>query len=210
MHSRSEAPSADLKLFWWVFAVRGGLALLFAGLLQVTASLFGTIFFDPIMLVFLTLLLGFYLVASGIVLAVAAGFAKEHRLGWWENLLADAIFALGLGIYIAISLFMTPHTLGLLAGLHALGIGFLQLAMAVRLRHDRLSTSLLGPASILSLLAGYVFVVHWAQPIRITAHRLSCFELLFAAVTLAFGWRLHARSSPAALLRNNPLLTGAL
>ena len=195
--------------------MRGGLALVFAGLLQIAADLFGTIFFDPVMLVFLALLLGFYIFASGIVLAVAAGFTKEHHLDVWKYLSADAIFALALGTVIAVSLFMTSSTLGLLAGIHALGVGVFQLAMAIRLRYDRLSTRLLSVASMISLGAGYLFLTHGSQPIGNTTHWLASFELLFATVTLALAWRLHGRGSPSYLPAsfspsNTPSLEGAL
>jgi tryptophan-rich sensory protein len=69
-----------LDVFWWVFAVRGGFAALFALLLLYAASLLGSIFFDPVMFVFMGLLLGFYILGNGVLLGVAARVAyKNHR-----------------------------------------------------------------------------------------------------------------------------------
>lgn len=186
----------NLKLFWWLFAARGGLALLFAGMLRLIADLFGTVFFDPIMLVYLSLLLGFYIAGGGVLLGVASAFAAEHKLGLWKLLLADCIFAVGLGAYIGFSLLLTPHTLGLLVGIHAAGVGVFQLALAIRLRHDRPSASLLGSAGLLSALSAYLFLTQLWQPVRTTTEWLSYFEMLCAIVALAFAWRLRGRNSP--------------
>jgi uncharacterized membrane protein HdeD (DUF308 family) len=189
-------PIKNLKLFWWLFAARGGFALLFAAVLHLAAGLFGTLFFDPIMLVYLSLLLGFYIFGSGILLGVASGFAAEHQLGLWKLLLADCIFAVALGVYIGFSLLMTPHTLGLLAGIHATGIGVFQLAMAIRLRHDRPSIGLLGTAALLSGVSAYLFLSRMQQPVQITTEWLSSFEVLCGIVAIAFAWRLQGRNSP--------------
>ena len=48
-----EMPMKELRMLWWAFAIRGGGAVLFSGILFYSGSLLGTIFFDPVMLVFL-------------------------------------------------------------------------------------------------------------------------------------------------------------
>jgi uncharacterized membrane protein HdeD (DUF308 family) len=196
MSTCAALPANGLKLFWWFFAVRGGFSLLFGGLLQLVVSLFGNLFFEPIMLVYLSLLLGFYISGSGILLGVASGFAAEHHLGLWKLLLADCIVAVAFGGYIGLSFLMTPHRFGLLAAIHALAIGSFQLALAIRLRHDRSSMSLMGTASILSAVAGYLFLTHMQQSATITTRWLSYFEILCTMVALPFAWRLYGRNAP--------------
>ena len=44
-----------LTLCWWIFAVRGGLAVVFAVVLFLTSSFLGIFFFDPVTLVYLSL-----------------------------------------------------------------------------------------------------------------------------------------------------------
>lgn len=70
----SEAPIQDLRLCWWSFAVRGGLAVIFAVVLFLVSSFFGIFFFDPVALVYLSLLLGSFVLGNGLLLAVAAFF----------------------------------------------------------------------------------------------------------------------------------------
>jgi hypothetical protein len=91
--SNPTAPQTELRLFWWFFALRGGFAALFACFLLSVGSLLGTIFFDPVMLVFLGLLLGFYVMGNGLLLGVAGGFAAEHRLHIWGLILGECAFA---------------------------------------------------------------------------------------------------------------------
>src|SRR6202451_4834281 len=124
---------ADVRIFWWVFAVRGGLAVVFAIVWFLTSIFLGIFFFDPVTLVYLSLLLGSFVLSNGLLLGVAAGFAYEHRLHLWWLTLGEGCFALLLGIYIGISLMLTSQSLALLAGIHALGAGFFQIALAVEL-----------------------------------------------------------------------------
>jgi len=76
-----EMPMAELGMFWWAFAARGGAAILFSAFLFYAGSLFGTIFFDPIMFVALGTMLGFYILGNGVLLGVASGYAAEHQVG---------------------------------------------------------------------------------------------------------------------------------
>ncbi len=126
----------DLSMFWWVFALRGGFALLFSGILYFAGSLLGTIFFDPVTLVFLSLLLGSYILGNALLLGVAGGFSIDHHrsLGWL--MLAECAFAIVLAGYIGHSLLVTSYSLALLAGLHAVGTGCFQAALAFHVRRD--------------------------------------------------------------------------
>src|SRR5471030_3329035 len=122
----------NLGLFWWVFAIRGGLALLFSGVLGFSGSLLGTIFFDPVTLIFLSLLLGFYVFSNAILYGVAGGFAVEHKHPFGWLMVGESCFAIVLAIYIGHSLLVTAHSLALLGGIHALGTGCFQAGLAFK------------------------------------------------------------------------------
>ena len=113
-------------LFWWVFAVRGGLAVVFAVVLFLASIFLGIFFFDPVTLVYLSLLLGSFVLGNGLLLGVAAGFAYRASFAFWWLMLCESCFALLLGIYIGISLLLTPQSLAFLAGIHACGLGCFQ------------------------------------------------------------------------------------
>jgi uncharacterized membrane protein HdeD (DUF308 family) len=156
-----QRPVTDLRLCWWIFAVRGGLAVIFALILFLASIFLGIFFFDPVTLVYMSLLLGSFVLGNGLLLGVAARFAHEHRVHIWWLILGEACFAILLGVYIGISLVLTAKSLAFLAGLHALGNGFFQESLAVKLRADRRHPVLLalararGPPPRLCLRSNY-------------------------------------------------------
>ena len=186
-----ESALQDLRMFWWAFAVRGGLALVFAVVLFLASSFLGIFFFDPVTLVYLSLLLGSFVLGNGLLLGVAAGFAFEHHLRLRWLTLSESCFELLLGVYIGISMLLTPQSLAFLAGIHALGNGCFQTALAVRMREERGCLSLLGLAGVISLCVGVFFLTHFNQPARPTTQELSGFELLSATTWIWFAFRLR-------------------
>jgi uncharacterized membrane protein HdeD (DUF308 family) len=194
MNSRAlndlEVPQ-PLRLCWWIFAVRGGLAIVFAVVLFLVSSFLGIFFFDPVTLVYLSLLLGSFVLSNGLLLGVAAGFAYEHRLPLWWLTLCESCFALLLGIYIGISLMLTSQSLALLAGIHAVGGGCFRLALAIKLREDRPNLVLLTIAGLVSLFVGIVFLEHFHQAARPTTQMLSGFELFCGIIWSVVAFRLR-------------------
>jgi uncharacterized membrane protein HdeD (DUF308 family) len=193
MATSAGGPVQELRLCWWVFAVRGGLALIFSLVLFLASIFLGVFFFDPVAMVYISLLLGSFVLGNGLLLGVAARFAWEHRLHVWWIILGEACFALLLGIFIGISLMLTAKSLALLAGLHALGNGIFQLSMGSKLRRDGLHLLLLSFAGVLSLALGVYFLAHLHQGARITTQALSGFELFSGLLWL--GISLRARTA---------------
>jgi uncharacterized membrane protein HdeD (DUF308 family) len=183
-------------MFWWIFALRGGFALVFALVLRFAASLLGTIFFDPVMLVCISLLLGSYVFANGVLLGVAGVYARQHHLRLWSVLLAEALFALVLAGFIGFSLRMTSESLASLAALHTLGVGCFQAASAIRLHGNTRSQWILSLLALASWLMGVIFLLNRYEEVRTLTVWLSGFELIFGVVVLVFAFWLH-REAPA-------------
>jgi len=187
----------NLAMFWWLFAIRGGLALLFSAVLSFSGSLLGTIFFDPVTLIFLSLLLGSYVFGNAILYGVAGGYAIEHKhpLGWL--LVGESIFAVALAAYIGLSLLITAHSLALLAGLHALGTGCFVVGLALKLRrHDAerdagFYLTLLCISAVVSFATGITFLANHTAELRPITHWLSLYELLYGLVVIAFARGLY-------------------
>ena len=187
----SQTPIQDLQLCWWSFAVRGGLAIVFAVVLFLASSFLGIFFFDPVTLVYLSLLLGSFILGNGLLLGVAAFFSFEHRLHIWWLIMCEAAFTILLGVYIGISLLLTPQSLAFLAGLHGVGNGCFQTALAMKLRQDRPNLFLLASAGIISVCVGLAFLTHYNQAPRVTTQALARFELFCGIVLMVFAYRLH-------------------
>jgi uncharacterized membrane protein HdeD (DUF308 family) len=187
----AQTPIQDLRLCWWSFAVRGGLAIVFAAVLFVASSFLGIFFFDPVTLVYLGLLLGSFVLGNGLLLAVAAFFSFEHRLHIWWLVMCESGFAILLGLYIGISLLLTPQSLAFLAGIHGVGNGCFQTALAIKMRDNRTNLVLLAGAGIVSVCVGLAFLTHYNQAPRVTTQALAGFELFCGIVWTVFAYRLH-------------------
>jgi len=185
-------PMDRLDIFWWAFGVRGGFAILFAGMLAFTGNLLGSLLFDPLMLVLLSVLLGFYVFANAVLLGVAASFAFEHHLGLGWLLAGESCFALLLGAYISFSLLITPHSLALLAGVHALITGCFQIVLALKLHRYIRFRVLLGISALIAISIGIFFLTHQTEPLRVISFWLSGFELTYGMIVIAFAWALKA------------------
>jgi uncharacterized membrane protein HdeD (DUF308 family) len=187
----SQTPIQDLQLCWWSYAERGGLAIVFAAVLFFASSFLGIFFFDRVTLIYLSLLLGSFVLGNGLILAVAAVFSFEHRMHIWWLVMCESGFTILLGIYIGMSFLLTPQSLAFLAGIHGVGNGCFQTALAIKLRADRLNLFLLVIAGIVSLLVGIAFLTHYHQAPRITTQALAGYELFCGIIWMVFAYRLH-------------------
>jgi uncharacterized membrane protein HdeD (DUF308 family) len=190
-------PARGLRLFWWVFALRGGFALLFSGVLFYVGHLLGTVVLDPAVLVTMALLLGFYVLGNALLQGIAAGFAAEHHLHLWPVLAAECCFAVALGIYIGVALIVSTETMALLAGILTLGNACFQAALAFKLRHDRGFLLLLGLSGLASLAAGVAFLMNLEANIFTTTQWLSVYELFNGVMIIIFASGLRRAVLPA-------------
>lgn len=187
----------DLGTFWWVFALRGAFALLFTAVLFAAGSLFRVFFFDPVLITLLGLLLGFYVMGNGLLLGVSAIVAGDHGLPHRRMLFSESTIVILLGIYIGFTLLLTPQSLALLAGLHALTAGGFQCVRAFRLRHDPPSLALLALPGAISLCAGIAFLTHQNASTRNITNGLGSLELFYGVLALLFALRLYRQRSQA-------------
>jgi len=185
----------SLGTFWWVFALRGAFALLFCIVLFVAGSLFRVMFLDPFIITLLGLLLGFYVMGNGLLLGVASIVARDHGLRHQGMLLTEAAIVIALGVYIGFTLLLTPQSLALLAGLHALTSGTFQSARALKLRHDALSLTLLGLSGLASLCAAAAFFLYQNAATRNITNGLAVLELFYGLLALLFARRLYRQRS---------------
>jgi uncharacterized membrane protein HdeD (DUF308 family) len=181
----------DLHLCWWSYAVRGGLAIVFAAVLFFASSFLGIFFFDRVTLIYLSLLLGSFVLGNGLLMGVAAFFSFEHRLHIWWLVLCESFFTILLGVYIGISFLLTPQSLAFLAGIHGVGNGCFQTALGMKLRADRSNMFVLTIAGVVSLLVGLAFLTHYNQAPRVTTQALAGYELFCGIVWMVFAYRLH-------------------
>ncbi|HTZ57266.1 MAG TPA: hypothetical protein VMB49_04180 [Acidobacteriaceae bacterium] len=190
-----DVPVRDLRMCWWSFAARGVLAVVFAVVLFLASSFLGIFFFDPVTLVYMSLLLGSFVLSNGLLLGVAAFFSWEHHIHVWWLVLCESVFTVLLGVYIGVSLLLTPQSFAFLAGIHGLGAGCFQIALAMKMRGEGPRLIHLAFAGLISLGVGIGFLTHYNLAPRITTQILSGYELFAGIVWIVFAARLRGKSA---------------
>ena len=139
---------------WWIFALRGLVAVLFG----LTA-----VFFWPLLEVGLfVLFFGCFAFFEGL-LSIIASLSKPDVDYWWVILLEGFIGAL-LGLVIFFSSSITKEALLVFIAVWGLTTGILQIAVAVRLRKEIRGAPVLGLTAVfsgvVSILFGLIVMFH--------------------------------------------------
>ncbi len=132
---------------WWLFAVRGALAILFG----LTALVW-----PEITLLALVFLFGAYALVDGI-LAVVMGMAGTDSIRWWTVLWGLVSVAAGIGVFLWPGI--TALVLVYLIAGWAILTGATEIAAAIAWRREMQNEWLLIVAGILSVLAGIALAV---------------------------------------------------
>ncbi|HHX44408.1 MAG TPA: HdeD family acid-resistance protein [Chloroflexi bacterium] len=155
---------------WWVFALRGVVAILFG---------IAALIWPQLTLFTLVVLFGAYALVDGI-LAIAAGIAAyERNERWWGELLEGVVGVL-LGLVTVFWPGITALILLYLIGAWAIVTGILEIIAAIRLRRAITGEWLLILGALLSIVFGVLLFVSPG------AGALSLLWLI-AVYTIAFG-----------------------
>jgi uncharacterized membrane protein HdeD (DUF308 family) len=168
-----------LARYWWVLALRGVLAILFA--------LFA--FFIPgITLLSLVLLFGAYVLLDGIFDLVAATRSPSHH---WA-LVLEGIVGIIAGILTFLWPGITAMVLLYLIAFWAIFTGVLEIIAGIRLRQvlsDEIWLILMG---VLSLLFGLFILIFPGAGALAVVYWIGAYALLFGIMLLALAFRLRS------------------
>jgi uncharacterized membrane protein HdeD (DUF308 family) len=177
----------QLTRHWWVLALRGVVAILFA---LIAFSRPG------ITLIALVWLWGAYAFIDGVFAAVAAVRAAEHNQRW-GMLLLEGICGIAAGIIAFAWTGMTALVLVYLIAAWAIVTGVLEIAAAVRLRQMIEGEWLLGLSGVLSVLLGILIMARPGIGLLAWVWMIGAYALLFGIVLLALAFRLRAHGQRA-------------
>lgn len=169
-----------LARFWWLFVLRGVMALIFA----VVAFIW-----PAITLSILVVFLGAYLFVDGLF-SLVHGFRIMKRDNHWWVLVLEGVLGIAAGL---VALFMPGITVVFLVALIALWsvvTGILEIVLAVRLRKELKNEWMLVLAGVFSLLFG---ILLFAQPLAgvvVIAWWLGVYALVFGLFLVMAGLRL--------------------
>ena len=178
----------SLHFNWWLFALRGVLALVLAGI---------ALCLPGVAVLAMTLVFGVYAVVDG-VLDLASGLSLARRGRRWAAL----VLAGSLGVAAGLAALIVPRLVALgltvflwtLVAVWAMATGVLEIATALRLHRESRDGSLMGWSGALSVLLGVsMAVVFWRDP-QVTMTVLGLFiaikALLAGALLLMLAWTL--------------------
>ena len=114
----------SLSRAWWIYALRGVLAILFGVF---------AIMWPGLTLLSLIVLFAVYALLSGAASVIGAMRMRKHDADWWLPLLLGLV-SIGAGVIAIVHPGLTTLVLVLLIGANALITGVLDIATAIRLR----------------------------------------------------------------------------
>jgi len=184
-----------IQRHWWVFAVRGVLAIIVGVLAFVRPD---------ITLVALIALFGAYALVDGIFSVVTSFLIYGSRYFWW--LLLEGI----LGIAVGVMTFVNPHamvaSLLLLLGIWLIFSGIFRLVVAIELRKllDNEWFYMLG--SLCAIAAGVLTLYRPNQSALAWLWVIGFYAILYGILMLTLGFKLRKWGSEA--LPGNPVTHG--
>jgi len=180
---RGEVPMAAdaLARNWWLFVLRGVLAVLFGVVALVLPN---------VTLVALVLLFGAYALVDGI-LAVAAGIRKRESEPRWWVLILEGMAGMGLGILT----FIWPHTTALvllyMIAAWAILTVILEVSSSIRLRKEIQGEFWLALGGILSVGFGILLIVFPGAGALSVVWLIGAYAVVFGVVFLLLALRLR-------------------
>lgn len=184
---------------WWVLALRGVFALLFAIYVFFAQSVPITSLVGAVVLTSVVELFGLFACVGGIltILAAIRGFNKDQE--WWL-LLLDGAGAFAAGVTVVLLPSVTIITLVKLIGVWAVFVGACELLIAHRLRRHVPDEWFLALAAAGSILFGlYMFLILMPE-VHSVFLWLGCYALFSAGTMLALALRLRKLSGQAHLI----------
>jgi uncharacterized membrane protein HdeD (DUF308 family) len=181
----------QLVRHWWVLALRGVLAILFAVIA----------FSRPgVTLIALVWVWGAYAFVDGVFALIASVRAAEHHQRW-GMLLLEGISGIAAGIIAFVWTGITALALVFLIAAWAIVTGILEIAAAVRLRQMIEGEWLLGLSGVLSILLGVLFAAMPGVAAVAWVWLIGLYALLFGILLLVLAFRLRALGASASTRR---------
>jgi uncharacterized membrane protein HdeD (DUF308 family) len=167
---------------WWSLVIRGFLGIL-VGIL--------TFFWPGITLIALVFLFAGYALVDGVVSVVGAIRAIANR-DRWGALLFEGIVGIGAAVITVLWPGITLLSLVLVIAAWAIVTGIAEIVAAVRLRRHISGEWLLLVAGIASVVFGVLVALLPAVGALVIALWFGAYALVFGAILVALGFRLHS------------------
>lgn len=174
---------------WWIFALRGVLALIFAAL---------AFWMPQSALLAMTLVFGAFSLVNGAFNLVAAvrHIQKKERWGW---LLFSGIVGILTGVVVLVAPWVATMVMASFlwasVGFWAIFTGVLEISAAVRLRQEIKGEIWLAFSGLLSIVLGAIVLwIFFSRPVEsflAAGWLLGCYAAVYGVTLLFLSWRLR-------------------
>lgn len=165
---------------WWMFVVRGILALLFG---------VAAIVWPDLTILTLTYVFGFYALFDG-VLALIAAFSNRGVERWWV-LLLEGLLGIAAGVIAFVSPDVTALALLTVIALWAILTGGLEIWAAIQLRKEIDNEWWLGLGGLSSIVFGVLLLIWPASGLVTISWIIGFYALFFGISYMMAGFRLQ-------------------
>jgi uncharacterized membrane protein HdeD (DUF308 family) len=171
---------------WWVFLIRGVLAILFGIVAWIWPGLTVTV---------LVVLFGAYALVDGIFAIIAAFTSGEG--GRWLPLLLLGLVGIAIGIMTFVWPDITAVALITIIGVWAIIIGIMQIVAAIQLRQRIEGEWALGLAGLAAIVFGAIVVIFPGSGAIALVWLIGIYVIFFGILLVALAFRLRSLRSDA-------------
>ena len=173
--------NSTLAQNWWLFALRGVLALLF-GILAA--------FWPGLAWLFVVASFAAFAIIDG-VFSIAAAIRGQVKGGWWWPFILQGILGIAAGVIAVFYPGLTSLALLVFIAVWAIVIGVFEIAAAIRLRREIKSEWALGLAGVLSVLFGLMSLVMPTAGALTIAWLIAGYAIAVGLLWLTLAFRLR-------------------
>ncbi len=166
---------------WWAVALRGGVAILYGVLALV---------WPRATIEILVLFFGAYMFVDGVFAIFAAFTNRAGHDSWWV-LLLEGLAGIAVGSITFLRPGLTAFALLYVIAFWAMVTGVLEIVAAIRLRKEIQGEWMLALSGVISFVLGILLLLFPAAGVLTVAWMIGWYAILFGAMLLGLGWRLH-------------------
>ncbi len=169
----------DLGKHWWVFLLRGVLAILFGIICFATPGMALTV---------LVALFAAFALVDGVFTIIAAIRHRDEVRHWWAYLL-EGLLGVGIGVATWFWPGMTALALLFLIAFWAIATGIFEIIAAWKLREEIKGEWALGLAGVLSVVFGVLLIVRPGAGALAVIWLIGVYAILFGILMILVGFK---------------------
>lgn len=175
---------SNVNRYWWLYLLRGLLALLFGVSVIITAVLFPGATIRALVILF-----GAYLVATGMVTLTSAIIYRPESL--WGSLVLNGLLNVALGVLAFVWTELTAVALMVMFALWMLAIGLLDILFAIRMRRVVERQWTMAFSGVIAIVVGTLILIFPAIGLLGIMWLIGGFAAASGLFSMSCGWRMR-------------------